>query len=119
MFGFLRRNPTGRLTATEAVARTATGDMILIDVRESAEIRASGKAAGALALPMATLPIKADPKSPECVAVLKSGKPIAIYCASGGRSGMAAQALTRMGHAEVYNIGGFGDWVAAGGAVER
>ena len=119
MFGFLRPPTANRLTIAEAVTRAAAGEMIVIDVREPAEIRASGKARGALPLPMASLVMKADPRSPECVAALKSGKPIAIYCASGGRSGMATRALKKMGHAEVYNIGGFGDWVAAGGAVER
>lgn len=119
MFGFFRPATANRLTLAEAVARATAGELIVIDVREPAEIRASGKAAGALALPMAALAMKCDPRSPECVAVLKSGKPIALYCASGGRSGMAAQALRKMGHAEVFNIGGFGDWVAAGGPVER
>ncbi len=119
MFGFLRPSNSGRLGVADAIARADAGELVLIDVREPGEIRASGKAAGALTIPMATLAMKADPRSPECVAELKSGKPIAIYCASGGRSGMATQALQKMGHAEVHNIGGFGDWVAAGGPVER
>lgn len=119
MFGFLRPSPSGRLSVADAIARADTGELVLIDVREPGEIRASGKAKGAVALPMATLAMKADPRSPECVAALKSAKTIAIYCASGGRSGMATQALKKMGYPEVHNIGGFGDWVAAGGAVEH
>jgi rhodanese-related sulfurtransferase len=119
MFGFLRPSPSGRLSLADAITRAAAGELVLIDVREAGEIRASGKAKGAVALPMATLAMKADPQSPECAAALKSGKPIAIYCASGGRSGMATQALKKMGHAEVHNIGGFGDWVKAGGPVDR
>ena len=47
-----------------------------------------------------------------------AGKPIAVYCAVGGRAGMAAQALAGMGF-EVHNIGGFGDWANAGGPVSR
>jgi rhodanese-related sulfurtransferase len=32
---------------------------------------------------------------------------------------MAAQMLVGLGYVEVYNIGGLGDWQAAGGAVTR
>lgn len=120
MFNFLRPG-SGRpgLTAQQAVARAAAGEVVLVDVREPAEIRASGKARGAICLPLAAIPLKADLQSPDCLPALKSGKPLVLYCASGGRSGMAAQTLRRMGHAEVHNIGGFGDWCAAGGPVER
>ena len=45
-------------------------------------------------------------------------KPVAVFCAVGGRAGQAAQVLERLGYS-VHNIGGFGDWVSAGGAVQR
>jgi rhodanese-related sulfurtransferase len=91
--------------------------MILVDVRETGELRASGRARGALHVPLGVLALKADPSAPD--AALSPGKPVCVYCASGGRSGMAAQILTRLGYAPVWNIGGLGDWVAGGGQVDR
>lgn len=121
MFSFLRPSSgqSPQMTAAEAVRRAATGEIVLIDVRDPGELRASGKAKDALNLPLAALRMKADPRSPECLPDLKSGKPLVLYCASGARSGMAAQMLKSMGHPEVHNIGGFGHWCAAGGLVDR
>ncbi len=107
------------LSIQDAIQKVAGKEITLIDVREHGECAASGIAQGALHIPLATLRMKADPRSPECHPELKSGKPIAIYCAAGGRAGMAAQTLEQMGHAEVHNIGGFGHWAAAGGPVQR
>jgi rhodanese-related sulfurtransferase len=100
------------------IAEAVAGDrMWLLDVREAAELRASGKAKGAVHIPLGLLGLKADPKAPD--ALIAPGRPVAVYCASGGRSGMAAQQLARMGYGPVWNLGGLGDWTRAGGAVEK
>ncbi|MBS0124401.1 rhodanese-like domain-containing protein [Thetidibacter halocola] len=118
MFNFLRTDPTPGMTAAQAIPLVEAGEIVLIDIREPMEIAMSGKAKGALAIPTAALAMRADPRSPECLAELKSGKPVAVYCASGARSSMAKGMLARMGH-EVYNIGGLAHWQQAGGAIER
>lgn len=42
--------------------------------------------------------------------------PIVLYCASGGRSALAAESLGRMGYTEVYSLaGGLSAWTAGGG----
>jgi rhodanese-related sulfurtransferase len=102
----------------DVIKAAASGSVTVIDVREASEVQASGQAKGALHIPMATLAMKADPKSPDYDVRIAQGKPIAIYCAAGGRAGMAATTLGRMGY-EAMNIGGFGDWAAAGGPVSR
>ena len=117
MFGLLKRSTSG-LTAVDAVTRAARGEIVLVDIREPAEIAASGRAQGALAIPMAALAMRADPRSPECLPDLKQGKPVAVYCASGARSSMARSMLERMGH-EAHNIGGLGHWAQAGGGIVR
>ena len=91
----------------------------MIDVRDIGEIRATGKARGALHIPMMMLRTKADPGHPEHDRKLSPEKPVALYCAAGARSQMAGQLMLRLGYTEVYNIGGLGDWRAAGGAVAR
>ena len=121
MLNFLR--PSGsrvqRISGADAVAKAATGELIIVDVRDAGEIRATGKAKGALHIPMATLAMRADPKSPDFEKKLKTDKPIALYCASGARSQMGAQLMMKLGYETVYNLGGFADWRNAGGAVAR
>ena len=51
-------------------------------------VRASGKAEGAVVLPLSILPLKADPHQPD--PALKKGVPVVVYCASGARSGLAS-----------------------------
>ena len=118
MFNFLRSRPTQAMPSAEEIAKAVASDqMYLIDVRDLGELRQTGKAKGALHIPLSLVAVKADPKAPD--AVIAPGKPVAVYCAAGGRSGMAAQVLTRLGYEPVWNIGGFGDWVRAGGQVEK
>ena len=100
-----------KITAKDAVAKAAAGEITLLDVREAAEILASGKAEGAVHIPLAMVPLHAEAK-------LAIGKPVAVYCAVGGRAGMATQALVKLGY-DAHNIGGFGDWASAGGPVSQ
>ncbi len=99
----------------EVAAQVAQGEMLLIDVREVAEVRASGKAAGAVVLPLSVLPERADPRQPD--PAIPQGLPVVVYCASGARSARAAQLLTDLGYGPVSNLGGLGDWKAGGGKV--
>jgi rhodanese-related sulfurtransferase len=115
MFSAFRKDPTPRLSVAEVADLVAQGKMLLLDVREVAEAKASGVAQGARLIPLSLLPLKCDPRQPGCE--LPQGLPIAIYCASGGRSGMAADALTRLGYGPVTNLGGLRDWAAGGGVV--
>ena len=115
MFSAFRSAPQNRPGVAEVADQVARGQMLLIDVREVAEAKASGVAQGAKLIPLSLLGLKADPKQPDCE--LPHGLPVAVYCASGGRSGMAADVLARLGYGPVYNLGGLRDWAAGGGAV--
>lgn len=110
--------PKPRLSAADAVTKLAAGEVTVIDCREATELRASGTAEGALHVPLALIAMKADPNSPDHDKRINPAKPIAVFCASGGRSGMATQVLERLGYT-AFNIGGFGDWCASGGPVKR
>jgi len=88
-------------------------------VRGHDELSQTGKAKGAIHIPLFLLNQQADPRHPECHPELDTNKPVALYCASGARSQMAAQTLSRMGYSQVYNLGGLYHWQAAGGACER
>ncbi len=115
MFGLLRRN---ELSPQDAVLGAENGSITLIDVREHTEVAASGKAAGALHIPLIRLRDIADPRHPEFDNNLSTDAKIAVYCASGARSMSAARTLRRLGYDDVHNIGGLGHWVRAGGALE-
>ncbi len=120
MFGFVSNPATSVAYDPGAAVRDAsTGAITVIDVRDGSELRATGKAKGALHVPLVALRMKADPSSPEQLPAFRSGKPVVLYCASGGRSQMAARMLRQMGLAEVYNLGGLADWQRAGGHVAR
>jgi rhodanese-related sulfurtransferase len=116
MFSMFRSPaPASAPSVAEVAARVAEEKMLLIDVREIAEVRASGKAEGALVLPLSVLPLKADPRQPDVA--IRKGVPIVVYCASGARSARAAQLLADLGYGPVSNLGGLGDWKAGGGKV--
>ncbi len=105
------------LSPAEAVRKAAAGEILLIDVRDAAEVRATGRAQGAVHAPLFRLADLADPRHPDHLAALVPARPVAVYCASGGRSAIAADLLRRLGYTTVYNLGGFAGWCAAGGPV--
>ncbi|WP_323042584.1 rhodanese-like domain-containing protein [Gemmobacter sp.] len=118
MFG-LFRSSAARIPPQEAVQRHARGELTVIDVRDISEIRASGTAAGGLHVPLMRLAMVADPRHPDHLPELDPSRPVALFCAAGGRSQAGCEMLAKLGYAQVYNIGGFGDWCAGGGKVAR
>lgn len=97
------------ISPEEAKALIASGEAVVVDVRESDELAKTGKIAGALHVPLATL------QSHE----FDRGKAILLYCGIGERAGIGGQILQAMGYRNVFNLGGFRDWVKNGGATER
>jgi rhodanese-related sulfurtransferase len=119
MLNFLRSKPDKpQPSLKDLIARVAAGDVVLIDVRERAELQSSGTAKGAIHIPLSLIAMKADQKAPDHDKRLRIDAPVAVFCASGARSGMAVQALHRLGY-DATNIGGFAAWVQAGGPVIR
>lgn len=120
MFNPFKSRTTGtQLSAADAIAQVAAGTMVLIDVRDGRELAQTGKADGALHVPLMTFQMRVDPRSPEVLPQLKFDTPIGVYCASGARSGAAIRAMQQMGYTNVHNLGGLGDWANAGGRILR
>ena len=102
----------------EALALAGGEDAVFVDVRERAEHDA-GAIAGSVAAPRGFLEFIADPSSPMHDPALSAGKTLVVYCASGGRSALAAKTLQDMGLAQVVNLtGGYQAWTGAGGPTE-
>jgi rhodanese-related sulfurtransferase len=108
-----------KITPAEARDMIAKGGTLVVDVRDAPEVAASGKAAGAVNVSRGMLEFRADPDSPYHDKNFSKDKSVIVYCASGGRSALAGKTLKELGYDKVYNVGGFKDWVEAGGPVEK
>lgn len=108
-----------KISGKEAIDMVANGDAVLIDIRDSAELANTGKASGSVHIPRGSLEFKADLSTPTADKSLAYDKPVILHCASGGRAALAGKLLKEMGYEKVYNLGGFKDWVEAGGKVEK
>ena len=108
-----------RITPEEAKGLVGRADVVFLDVREPAEVAASGRVPGALTIPRGLVEFRADPESPLHDAQFDRAKTIVAYCASGGRSALVGKTLSDMGYLNVRNLGGFKGWVDAGGDIEK
>ena len=115
MFGFMQSTaPSVAYDPFHAVKMAETGDITVIDIREHAEVQASGKAKGAIHVPLAALRMKADPASPEQLPEFRNGKPVVIYCQTGSRSGFAVRMLRQQGYRRVLDMKGISNHRALG-----
>lgn len=89
----------------EFARRHATG-VRLVDVREPDEY-AGGHVAGAVSVPLATVPDRAGEIGP-------GDGPLYLICQAGGRSRRAAEHLADAGFDVVNVDGGTGGWIASG-----
>ena len=99
-----------RVAPSECRERVRAGRAIVIDVREPGEWQ-EGVVEGAVLLPLSDL---SGPRARWQEFLAGTGdRELLLYCASGGRSGIAARLLAAEGRRAV-NAGGLRDWAAAG-----
>ncbi len=108
-----------KVTPAQAQEMIAKGNTLVVDVRDAAEVANSGKVAGAVNVSRGMLEFRADPESPYHDKAFDKAKTVIVYCASGGRSALSGKVLKDFGFANVFNLGGFKDWVDSGGAVDK
>ncbi len=107
-------------TPADAIPAVGRGDVAFIDIREPDELARDGIIPGAESAPRGMIEFYADPESPYHKPVFSSGKTLVLYCASAGRSALAAKTLKDMGLDNVAHVaGGFKAWTAANGPVEK
>jgi rhodanese-related sulfurtransferase len=108
------------ITVQQALALVGDPGVVFVDIRNRDEVEKTGMIEGAVHAPRSHLEFHADPESPMHVPALASGKRIVLYCASGGRSTLAAKTLQDMGLEKVCHVaGGFSAWAQAAGPVQR
>ena len=108
-----------KITPAQAREMIGKGNTLVVDVRDAPEVEKSGKIAGAVHVSRGMLEFRADPESPYHDKNFAKDKTVILYCASGGRSALAAKLLKDMGYDQVYNVGAFKDWAESGGAVDK
>ena len=108
-----------RLDAATAMAEHGTKDAVFIDVRDSSAIADTGTIAGALRIPRGFIEFAADDSTPFHNAGLTKDARVFLVCGAGGQAALAGKTLKDMGYDQVSNIGGIGDWIDAGGAIEN
>ena len=90
-------------------------DTLFVDLRDIRELHREGAIPGSFHAPRGMLEFWVDPESPYHKPIFASGKRFVLYCASGWRSALAADTLTRMGVPRVCHLqGGFTAWKNAG-----
>ncbi|MDJ1016127.1 MAG: rhodanese-like domain-containing protein [Paracoccaceae bacterium] len=107
-----------KITSEEGIARHAAGSAVFVDVRDSADIAASGTIAGAERIQRGMIEFRADESHPLHNAAMKKDAEIVLICGAGGQAALAGKTLVDMGYTNVSNVGGFNAWKEAGGPIE-
>ncbi|MFO1352294.1 MAG: rhodanese-like domain-containing protein [Gammaproteobacteria bacterium] len=108
------------LSVADAIKLVDDPKVALIDIRDKAEVQQTGGIKGATHASRGLLEFHADPDSPMYNPAFDQNKKLVLYCASGGRSALAAKTLKDMGYTNVAHVaGGFNAWTQAGGPTEK
>lgn len=103
------------LSAERVAAELEQDQVLLIDLREPSEQALHGAIPGALSAPRGMLEFWADPTSPYHRPEFDPQRRIILYCASGGRSALAADTLQQMGFTNIAHLsGGLKAWAEDG-----
>jgi rhodanese-related sulfurtransferase len=94
-------------------------DLLVVDIREIQERVDLGTIPGSVHAPRGMLEFWADPATPYTRDWFREDRRTILFCAGGGRSALAAEAMRQMGFQSVAHLEpGFGGWQQAGEPVE-
>ena len=97
---------------------TENPNLLVVDVRDAADIPSTGLAAGGLNISLGMLPVKADLELPEewrDPGLQDRSRPVVVTCQTGENGAIGANLLQDMGFSDVnYMEGGMEAWKAAG-----
>ncbi|NAS23483.1 rhodanese-like domain-containing protein [Herbidospora sp. NEAU-GS84] len=103
------------LPVDEVAKAVEAGGVTLVDLREPGEVEKEGTIPGAVLAPRGMLEFYADPSSPYHRAEFDPAGTVILFCASGGRSALAARTLQSLGYQDVAHLdGGLKAWKDAG-----
>ncbi|MFV1851685.1 MAG: rhodanese-like domain-containing protein [Thalassospira sp.] len=106
------------ISVEEALVLQDSQEHVFVDLRDGNEQAKSGFIRGAVASSRGMMEFHIDPESPAHKPEFNQDKTYIFYCASGGRSALAAQVAMEMGLSPVVNLaGGVAAWKKAGGKL--
>ena len=100
-----------RLSFEEAINIISTTNTLIIDVRETSEIEATGLIKNAVNIPKSKIDTNFDHSLIKDHLNDNEDITILVYCAVGIRSALVAHKLIKNGYKKVLNLGGFAEWV--------
>ena len=107
------------ISIEDAMKLADSPDHVFVDLRDGTEQTKTGLIPGAIASSRGMMEFHIDPQSPAHKPEFNQDKTYVFYCASGGRSALAATVAIDMGLSPVVNLaGGVGAWKKAGGVLE-
>ena len=107
-----------RLSYNESLELINNTQTVIIDVREESEVFNLGLIKNADHIPRGLIEFKLSPNSQNNPVLINDNTNILVYCAGGYRSALAAKTLLDLGFKNVYNLGGFKEWVESGGEIQ-
>ena len=107
-----------RLSYEESKLLIENHKTVIIDVREESEVYSQGIIKNAIHIPRGLIEFQLKPNSDKNPVSIDSETNILVYCAGGYRSALAAKSLIDLGFKNVYNLGGFQEWVESGGEIQ-
>ena len=103
-----------RLSFDESIDLIKNHSTLIIDVREESEVHSSGVIKNAIHIPRGLIEFKISNIS----SITDEDTNILVYCAGGYRSALAAKTLKDFGFKNVFNIGGYEEWILNGGEIQ-
>jgi rhodanese-related sulfurtransferase len=100
-----------RLSFEEANNIISTMDTLIIDVRETSEIEATGLIKNAVNIPKSIIDTNFDHSLIKDHLNNNEDVTILVYCAVGVRSALVGHKLIKNGYKKVLNLGGFAEWL--------
>ena len=107
-----------RLSYEESIFLIENHKTVIIDVREESEVYSQGIIKNAIHIPRGLIEFQLKPDSDKNPVSIDSETNILVYCAGGYRSALAAKSLIDLGFKNVYNLGGFQEWIESGGEIQ-
>ena len=107
-----------RLSFEEANNLIATANTLIIDVRETSEIQATGLIKNAVNIPKSVIDANFDHSLIKNHLNDNEDITILVYCAVGVRSALVGHKLIKHGYKKVLNLGGFAEWASSNGLID-
>jgi rhodanese-related sulfurtransferase len=108
------------VSVDEALEWASSDEHVFVDLRDQPEQAATGVIPGAIASSRGMMEFHLDPESPVHKPEFNQDKTYVFYCATGGRSALAAKVAMDMGLNPVMNLnGGVSAWKKANGPLSE